>query len=231
MMKKIYFVTEGLTDRMILESLIDHWLNGEEYIPRYIQPPSSDYADGLDSNLSEGWKGVRDWCSGRRMIGAAGRDEAVRHADCLIIHLDADVAYETEFKSPRYTGPCPPAEIGCEWIRDHLVSFFGGVLPESVVLCVPSQDIESWVLCALHPEIADQNSPIECKRQPGRLLVQRPPHRLLRMKNNRMRKVTSKYATSLKAIVAGWEECAGGDSPRCLQARRFERDVKRVLGM
>jgi len=39
----------------------------EDFTVSHIQPPSSAYAEGLDSNLSEGWKGVLAWCSGRRM--------------------------------------------------------------------------------------------------------------------------------------------------------------------
>src|SRR5206468_4176481 len=101
-MKNVYFVTEGPTDQIVIESLIAYWLRTADFIPRHIQPPSSAYAEGLDSNLSTGWKGVLAWCEGKRPSGPNGRDEALRRADCLIIHTDADVATDAEFKEPAY---------------------------------------------------------------------------------------------------------------------------------
>lgn len=229
-MKRIYFVTEGATDKIVIEGLISQWLGGEDFIPCHIQPPSSAYAEGLASNLSEGWKGVRDWCAGRRTIGPAGRDEAISKADLLIVHIDADVATDPEFKAPAFNGPCPPATNACNWIREHLTSLLGGALPANVVLCVPSQDLEAWVLCALHPDVADENSPIECREEPGALLVQRKPYRLVRRKGGRSRKETTKYQTSLPAIVAGWAHCTTGVPPRCPEAIRFEDEVRlRIL--
>lgn len=230
-MKRIYFVTEGPTDKIVIEGLIDHWLSGEDFIPRYIQPPSSAYAEGLDTNLSDGWKGVRDWCAGKRTGGPAGRDEALEQADCLIIHIDADVATDPDFKTPAFNGPCPPARNACDWIRNHLISLLGEILPPNVVLCIPSYDLEAWLLCALHPEVADENQPVECRESPETLLFQRPPYRLVRRKDGRLRKVTERYKRSLSAIVKGWIYCTAGESPRCPEALRFENDTKLVLGV
>jgi hypothetical protein len=228
-MKRVYFVTEGVTDKIVIEGLIDCWLGGEDFISRSIQPPSSDYADGLSANLSEGWKGVCNWCAGKRMVGPAGRDEAIKNADCLIVHIDADVATDPEFKAPPFNGPCPPARNACDWIRNHLASLFGGTLPDNVVLCVPSQDLEAWILCALHPDVADENFPLECRNEPGALLVQRAPHRLVRRKNGRLKKEPGRYQASLSNIVAGWSHCTAGVPSRCPEAIRFEDEAKRRI--
>ena len=229
-MKRVYYVTEGPTDQIFIEGLVSHWLDGEDFVSRHIQPPSSAYVDGLDSNLSNGWKGVRDWCSWRRAGGAAGRDEALLQADCLIIHIDADVATDPDFKQPIFNGGCPPAKIRCDWIREHLISLLGGVLPSNVVLCVPSQDTEAWVLCALYPDDADGNLPIECRETPGTLLIQKP-HRLVRHKEGKLKKATDKYKFYLKSIVNGWSHCTEGAVPRCPEAIRFENDVKVILNI
>lgn len=231
LMKCIYFVTEGLTDQIVIESLVTRWLGSEEFLPRHIQPPSSAYADDLNTNLSDGWKGVLAWCAGKRAGSAAGRDEALAQADCLIIHIDADVATDSDFKDPAFSGPCPPARNACAWIHDHLTSLFGGNLPPNVVLCVPSQDLEAWVLCALHPDVADLYRPIECRVEPGALLVQRNPYRLVRRKNGALKKEPGKYRNSLRAIVTGWTNCTDGGSPRCPEAVRFETDVREILGL
>lgn len=229
-MKYIYFVTEGPTDQIVIEGLITKWLGNEDFIPRHIQPPSSAYADGLNTNLSDGWKGVLAWCKGTRINGPAGRDEAISLADCLIIHTDADVATDPKFKNPAFAGTCPPASNSANWVRHHLAASLGSDLPPKIVLCVPAKDLETWVLCALHPDIADQNMPIECKREPGALLVQRSPHRLVRKKDGRLKKETDKYKNSLQAILLGWSNCTEGDQPRCPEAVRFEREARLVLG-
>jgi len=229
-MKCIYFVTEGTTDQVVIEGLISNWLGKEDFIPRHIQPPSSAYAEGLNTNLSEGWKGVLAWCEGKRLDGPTGRDEVIKEADCLVIHTDADVATDDDFKSPAFSGGCPPAINGADWVRNQLSSLFGSSLPRNVVLCVLAQDLEAWVVCALHPDIVDENMPIECRKEPGALLVQRPPHRLVRRKEGRLKKEVSHYKKSLSAIIRGWSNCTTGAQPRCPEAVRFEHDACCVLG-
>lgn len=228
-MKCIYFVTEGPTDQIVIEGLISNWLGEEDFIPRHIQPPSSAYADGLNTSLSDGWKGVLAWCEGKRPDGPTGRDEAIKLADCLIIHTDADVATDADFKNPAFSGTCPPATNATDWVRHHLTALLGSDFPQNVVLCVPAQDLEAWVICALHPDIADENAPIECRKEPGTLLVQRHPHRLVRRKDGRLKKETAKYKNSLRAIIQGWSNCIAGAQPRCPEAVRFEQETRRAL--
>lgn len=230
LMKRIYFVTEGITDQIVLQGLVGRWLGDDDFVPNRIQPPSSAYVEGLDSNLSEGWKGVLAWCQGTRSPGPAGRDEALRQADCLFIHVDADVAGDENFRNPALNSPCPPASMAVDWVREHLKVALGGNAPANVVLCVPAQDMEAWIVSALHPELADQHIPIECREEPGALLVQLAPHRLVRRKDDRLRKITKKYEDAVHAIVAGWGNCASGEPPRCSQAARFELEAKQVLG-
>lgn len=226
-MKCIYFVTEGITDQVVIEGLVAQWLGTEDFISRHIQPPSSAYADGLNSNLSEGWKGVLAWCNGMRPEGSAGKDEAIELADCLIVHTDADVATDPEFRTPPFSGACPPAANAANWVRDKLATTLGGIIPSNVVLCVPAQDLEAWVLSSLHPDIADQNLPIECRAAPATLLIQRPPHRLVRRKNGQLKKITAKYQTSQSLIAKNWSYCTS----RCVEAMRFEQEAKLVLGV
>lgn len=228
-MKTVYYVTEGITDQIVLDELIAAWLGEDDYLPRHIQPPSSDYADNLNLTLSQGWKGVRDWCAGSRSAGAAGRDEAINSADCLIVHMDADVALDPDFQNPPYSDECPPAQGQCDSVRAHLASLFGNVLPPNIVFCVPAQDLESWVLTALHPEESDKHKPIECRTDPGALLISRPPHKLLRRKDGRVRKIPERYRAVATRIANGWKNCTEGATPRCHEALRFETEVRRML--
>jgi hypothetical protein len=228
MNKIVYFVTEGETDQIILEELIAQWLGGQDFISRRIQPPSSDYAEDFDSNLSKGWKGVLGGCMGQRQMGNSGRDEAIKNADCLVIHIDADVAQDQDFKDPICQQPCPPASNACNWIRDELTLHFDGEIPSNVVLCVPAQDLEAWILTALHPDTADRFAPIECRQDPSTLLM---IDKLTRRKDGKLRKITSEYKRQLSSIVKGWRNCTSTNPPRCPEAVRFERETKQVLGI
>lgn len=226
-MKVIYYVTEGNTDRIVINALISEWLGDEEYVPRHIQPPSSEYACALHTSLSQGWKGVVSWCKGDSNIGPAGRDEALKSADCLIIHIDADVAFEHDFRSPIF----PNQEVSdqCEWVRESLCSAFPGGLPNNVALCIPAQDLESWVVTALHTDISDEHSPIEKATKPIEL-IPKLPHKLWRYRDGELKKTGSAYAAAADSIVAGWKHCVNTEKDRCPQAIRFEADVREVLG-
>jgi hypothetical protein len=216
-MKTIYFVTEGQTDQVVLEGLVAHWLEGEDFDPRHIQPPTSAYSGGLSSNLSQGWKGVLAWCAGQRPSGAAGRNEALRLADCLFIHTDADVASDPAFKTPPYPNGLQNPRGACNWVRQHLTGALGGGLPPNVVLCVPAQDLEAGVLCALHPDVADKYMPIESRKTPGTLLNQRKPYKL--------KKTARSYEENRDSIIADWGDCTS----RCPEAMRFEIEARKKL--
>lgn len=229
-MKKIYFVTEGKTDRIVIEELIKKWMGNEDFLVRHIQPPTSAYVEDLDTNLSEGWKGVVSWCSGARPNGPAGRDEALRLAELLIIHTDADVAYDVEFKNPCFA-PHPPEnpEQQCDWVRNHLRSFFDQNALDKIAFCIPAQDLESWILAALHADVANQNAPIEHRLEPGALLVQRTPHRLIRRKDGRLKKIAEKYEEAAKKIASAWEANISSHVVDCPSAVKFESDFKALI--
>jgi hypothetical protein len=157
-MRRVYFVTEGVTDQIVLEALVKKWLDGSEFIPRHIQPPTSALVEGSQGQLSQGWKGVLAWLKGERPAGPAGRDHALNDAHCLIVHVDADVAADEDFASPPFAGTCPPAAPQCDWVRARLAAALGST-PPNLVWCVPAQSTEAWVLAALFPAVADQHSP------------------------------------------------------------------------
>lgn len=228
-MQSIYFVTEGITDQIVIRGLIAKWLNGKDFVPRYIQPPTSAYAEGLDSNLSNGWKGVVAWCSGRRPKGPAGRDEALKRADCLVIHLDADIATDPEFFDPPIGLGRPTPNDAAEWVREKTLEMLPPDAHHKVLLCVPAQDLEAWIITCLHPDVSDEHAPIENREDPGALLVQRGPIRLVRRQGRTLKKLPERYERALAAIVGGWGNCTAvvaGAPPRCPEALRFEREAR-----
>jgi hypothetical protein len=226
-MRNVYFVTEGVTDQIVLEALVSEWLGGEDYVPSHIQPPSSDYADHLETSLSQGWRGVVAWCFSQAVDIRASREHVLASADLLVIHIDADVAFDPQFSGAAYAGALPPAEPACDHVRSHLIHLLGGVLPNNVALCVPAQDLECWVVCCLFPEVADNNAPIDCNESPAGFLVERR-YSLVRRKDGRLRKNTFSYEAHAPAIVAGWD---GGVLPRCSSAVVYMDRVRQVLAL
>ena len=206
-MRQIFFVTEGVTDQIVLEGLVSSWLGDEDFISNRLQPPSSAYADALDTRLSEGWRGVVSWCSAVTPALQVSRDSVINRADLIVVHVDADVGFDANFSAPAYAAPTPPASKLCDHVRSVMVNFFGAALPAKMVLCVPAQDLESWLVAALHPDVADANSPIDCFHAPGNLLAGKDPHRLLRYKDGKLRKITSRYKDALPAALSNWHEC------------------------
>lgn len=206
-MKKIYFVTEGVTDQIILEGLIEHWLDGEDFLCNRIQPPSSDYAIHIASPLSQGWKGVVTWCESQADNIKFSREEVIKNADLVVIHIDADVGRDTGFSDPAHAADIPPASLLCKHVQNVLLSFFNEKLPENVIFCIPSLDLEAWLVAGLHPELADDNHPVNCFDRPARLLAGKNPHRLVRYKDGILRKQTNRYKMALPKFIHGWNDC------------------------
>ena len=228
MMKQVYFVTEGVTDQIVIESLLVNWFGDEDFVSNRIQPPSSAYADNLVTALSQGWRGVLSWCRGATQEVESSRNEVLRRADLVIIHIDCDVVRDADFSNPPYVGGVAPVSDACDFAKSELARLLGAV-NNNVVFCVPAQDIEAWVLCSLFPEVADANLPIEQRVSPGALLVQRAPYRLVRRKNGALKKDTGRYQMFAEAIVNGWPNCVGGANPRCPEAATFERDIRAAI--
>ena len=231
-MKQIYFVTEGVTDQIVLEEIVARFLGGVDFESYPIQPPSSAYAVDLDCRLSEGWRGVFSWCQASDPNVAASRARVLNSADLVVIHLDADVGLDAQCPSGRFGGLLPPARELCDHVRAAIVGSFGGGLPPNVVICVPSIDLESWVLCCMFPVLADQIQvdiamPFECYLHSARELSLQSPQ-FTRRSAGRIRKVTSTYRSEAESIAAGWMNC-GRPSMRCEEAVKFEDEVAAIF--
>jgi len=123
-LKRISFVVEGPTDYVLLDALVEHFLNSDDYVPTRIQPPISEFTNN-SGPLGGGWKGVLKWCS---MIGENPDSSPLTNCDFLIIHIDADIAGEAELASLNLSAECPPAATApgeAYWritgLRGHLV--------------------------------------------------------------------------------------------------------------
>ncbi len=221
---RISYVVEGATDCIVLDALVELFLGTDDYVPTQIQPPKSEYANH-SGPLGGGWKGVLKWCEARGgNEGGFENDIVLANCDLLLIHVDADIASEAELQHLSLTAPCPPAKETCDKLREHLLSLLGGKLLPKVIICIPAQCTEAWIVSALHPDEATKFAPIECHNNPESLLIQKPD-RLVRVKDGAAKKQTAKYKEALAKIIGNWSQATAA----CEEASRFETECKTAL--
>jgi hypothetical protein len=221
---RVSYVVEGTTDFIVLDALIEKFLGGIDYVPRQIQPPTSEYTDN-QGTLGGGWKGVLRWCAQTGTSpGGFAKSLPLLNCDCLVIHVDADIAAEVELQSYDLTAPCPSAKDTCDKIHAYLTNLIGNPLPSKVVLCIPAQCTEAWVFAALHPDLITNFQPIECRSEPETLLIGKPD-KLVRDKDGRARKEPQRYTNAANRIAKGWSHTIA----ICSEAYRFETDCRAVL--
>ncbi len=168
-MKKltIGIVAEGPTDSLLLKALIDSlFQNRHHYVE--LQPKNSKTMGfGVHGG---GWHGVRAWCQ------TLAKDSQKLKAhfvllDMIVIHLDADVAREAEINCAM---PCPPAQDTGNALAQQLINWLGNpVTDNKLVLCIPADNTEAWVLVAYDPQTAYHNpprQPLECVPKPDGII-------------------------------------------------------------
>jgi hypothetical protein len=219
-------VCEGKTDFMVLSALLQE-LVGAEVAATMVHPEVSAYPGGGHGKLGGGWKGVRAWCL-RRVALQQGLARAMAQAplsgySLLVVHLDADVAGESEVGCGR---PCPPASDTVDALRGVVLREWCEEerLPPRVVFCVPSKSMDAWVFVALCPGDRLATPGIECRSEPETLLKQKPEKLVSGPEN---RKNTAAYRAAAPRVAEAWPHvCAV-----CTQAERFDRELRDALGL
>src|SRR5262249_30177491 len=132
--------------------------------------------------------------------------------------------------------PCPPARPTCDEVRRLILQWLGHLSEhENLVLCVPSDATDAWVLAALFPEeIAKHfrgrlakatNREKERLRELGAWVVfeckHEPADMLAAMG---VSKTIESYRLKFEAIKTGWIYAR-----KLPEAGRFEADLRRLL--
>jgi hypothetical protein len=219
----VALVTEGPTDRIVIEAAISNLLGDRGYLLRQLHPEES-LAFGP---LGTGWGGVYHWCrqAVRRSGGALRHDPLFVMYDLLILQLDADVAdsrySEANIVDPLEdlpcAQPCPPPAATTDPLRKVLLRWAGEtVIPPRTVLCTPSKSAEAWVLQALFPkDKAVVSGTLECWPNPEARLGQQPV-------SQRIRKSTRDYRARAKDLREAWPLIERTLS----EAKRFSDDFR-----
>ncbi len=202
----IGLVTEGPTDRMLIKDLISNKLFPGKHRYLILQPEESETI-GFGT-YGGGWKGVLGWCSAlTRDFNqlATYFDKITPKLDILIIHIDADVAREEEINCAM---PCPPAKDTCNTLTKQIMTWLGNPKHhEKLVICIPSDNMEAWILAAFDPQTPYHHPPrktLECVQKPDIIISAQNyqnPYRLLKRKDGKPKKTIRSYQLLIPTIL------------------------------
>jgi len=218
---RIAVVSEGPTDKIVIEAVLATLLPQGDFIVTLQQPEFCVAFGDFRGEYGTGWKGVLRWCDACKVDFVDLTSHPLfRNFDVLIIHLDADIADETDIKLALQ---CPPASATTDRLRDLLCKRTGmSQMPGNIVLCVPSKATEAWVLAALYPD-EKYSTHIECVPRPADRLAGKPATERLVSSG---KKLPQKYEHRKDDITEQW--------PRvrltCAEAQRFDHDLRRAVG-
>ncbi|QNR22296.1 hypothetical protein HNY42_15520 [Exiguobacterium sp. Helios] len=219
--KIIGIVSEGPRDFDVFNAIIEHLSpNTFRCIP--IHPVQSE-TSGFGSH-GAGWKGVLSWCS---QFNSNEDIETYLNSfqpsiDALIIHIDADIARESEINCYQ---DCENMLLTIRSLTDLLknhMSINESDSNERIIFCIPSDNTEAWILCAFSPELDNPpDSIIECINKPDLRLATHPLS-LLKLKNGKPKKSANKYLEILiPKMISEWDVV----KEKCTQANQLSDNI------
>jgi hypothetical protein len=222
MSEYVHVVCEGETDFIVIEAAMTALFPGANIVLTLIHPDTSEAFRTLGDH-GGGWNGVRNWC--QRILPLFGISSKPK---ALILHVDADVADDPEVHCAQV---CPPPSATTTALRAFVAKeWCAGSVPEPLVFCTPSKNIEAWVLQALYPSDKEVKAGIECRLKPEKLLAGKPAaERMVRLKESekagrktrKYKKDPAKYRARQSDITAKWSTVRAG----CSEADRFSKDL------
>ncbi len=153
--------------------------------------------------------------------------------DLLVIHVDADIAYENDLQEGEeepvlnVQQPCPPASATADQLQRVITCWLRyNSLPPQVILVIPAQDTESWTFAALFPgDGLCEREDYECIRSgrnhPGYRLTLKKYGKLFKRTDGEIKKHERDYRRVATRIAETWNTVRR----ICVQAERFTQDV------
>ena len=204
---RIGLVTEGPTDRVVLEAIIPD-LVGSDVVVTALHPDQQSLAFGGNRD-GLGWRGVLGWCRNRGS-GEFTLSSVMANLDILIVMLDGDVAREPEINC---ACPCPPADDTANALRGRMLQALGcQEAPPWLVLVVAMDAMEAWLLPVLRG-IAGS----ECTPDPASQFKGGKP----KLVEQSGRKRPDRYREVQGQIRANWSKALD-----LTQAHRFTMDLQ-----
>lgn len=142
---RVGIVCEGSTDFVVLEALALDLLSADECV--LLHPDFDRLRASGDAAHAPGWQGVRTF------LRTSGVALGLLVYDVIVIQVDASIRHLRELKlSPSSVpeGSVDPLNP----LREHVRTWAGGGLPESAVIVLPREELESWLVAA-HTNLKD----------------------------------------------------------------------------
>lgn len=212
-------ICEGKTDKIVFEAAIAAFMP-HDFLVTMVQPEESRaFGSPQAGPHGGGWRGVIGKCRELRERGGVVAAGLLNNADVVLIHLDGEVAEETEVNC---AFPCPPASDTADALRALIQRELGSSAPDPrVVSVVPMKETEAWLVPALRPS-APQNGPgLECRDKPSKLFAGGKPVLVASG-----RKKPARYLEHSTTITDCWDHVRKSVVGEAL---RFEDDVNRAV--
>lgn len=224
---RVALVVEGPTDYAMLQAIVAQLAHPRAVTFSFVQPEFSAAFEQLSDE--GGWGGVYRWCrSTVDLHGPNGLEDNLLflNHDLLILQIDADVAasnyaaahIDEAVQDLPCAAPCPPIEATTNALTRVVLRWLEiNASPANLVLCIPAQSLEAWILAGLYPTDRQvTGGTLECRPKPERQLASKPVNgRLV----NGDKKNLSAYRTRADEFAQSWKQTVRV----CTQARQFEQ--------
>ena len=228
-------VCEGPIDFIVISSALQSILpppDCDTFNATLIQPERSNLGGGHSGRFGGGWRGVQSWCQTHRVLGdSSWRSSIPGRFDLFIVQIDADAASESDIDCAQ---PCPPAWDTVRELRRHVLGWLDEPRPpnnieprppKNMVLCIPAQNTDAWVLSALFTHDPHVGPGLECLLKPEQQLTRHRDSRGKRLVKPNRSKSSAPYDANRAQIAQNW----GRAVEFCAEARRFTLDIWRAL--
>ena len=133
---RVGIVCEGVTDFAVLKAIAEAVLVGRQPTFSLLQPDHDRVRRPGEPPVAGGWQTVRSF------LKAGNAQLSLARIDVVIVQVDASVRLEGEVVRRL-------ASDELEGLCDHVKEWIGDPIPASVVITLPCEEIETW-LVAVH---------------------------------------------------------------------------------
>lgn len=147
MSMRVGIVCEGTSDFAVLEALAIAFGKAAECV---LLQPDIDRLRARDFSSGTGWQAVRKFLRDNGVALGLGL------FDAIVVQVDAAVRRSNQVT----LRPAKPGEPHLTPLCDEVKGWIGSDVPDSMIVALPCEEIESWLLAA-HSHIADVESVVD----------------------------------------------------------------------
>ncbi|EGK86207.1 phage tail protein [Microcoleus vaginatus PCC 9802] len=149
-------ITEGLTDQIVIESILAGYFNNPDIDIRPLQPERNKDDENKSHNYG-GWSQVFAYCESNNF------KEAFQFIDYIIIQIDTDVSEDYHIAHQDEKGEFTPQQLIAKVIekfRDGIGEDFYNTNQQKIIFAISVHSIECWLLPLYY---TDKQKKAKCK--------------------------------------------------------------------